>query len=157
MSKKSNPIAKCILTTLTLAGGFLAANIGAVAATCARNSKKMEQHKDENNMMFAYLFQREVLEVGPDTQNAYVTVLNSYVDISIPKPEKEVMNVEITSFCSRLNIDLPFDVKINCQGSNELAFSNEGEAESPVINLIIRDFATNLNLSFDGGCGSEEE
>lgn len=157
MSKKSNPIAKCLLTTLTLAGGFVAANVGAVAATCARNTKKMEQHKDANNMMYAYLFQREVLEVSPEIQNAYVTVLNSYVDISIPKPTNEVMNVEITSFCSRLNIDLPFDVTINCQGSNELDFSKEGEEGSPVINLIIRDFATNLNLSFDGECDLEEE
>ena len=132
MSKKGNPIAKCLLTTLTLAGGFIAANVGAVAATCARNTKKMEQHREENNMMYAYLFQREVLEVGSE-------------------------NVEITSFCSRLDIDLPFDVTINCQGSNELDFSNEGKEGSPVINLIIRDFATNLNLSFDGDCDSEEE
>ncbi len=157
MSKKSNPIAKCLLTTLTLAGGFVAANVGAIAATCARNAKKMEQHKEANNMMYAYLFQREVLEVSPDIQNAYVTVLNSRVDISIPRPEKDVMNVEITSFCSRLDIDLPFDVTINCQGSNELDFSKEGKEGSPVINLIIRDFATNLSLSFDGECGSEEE
>ncbi|MCR4791707.1 MAG: hypothetical protein K5871_03080 [Lachnospiraceae bacterium] len=150
--------------TLGLIGGFFAANMAAIAASAARNVKKAEKNESENNQIYAFFLQNEEFDVKPETQNAYLTFLSSKSTVNIPRPEKGVMNVEIFSFIGKLNISLPGGVKVNCEGSNHLRFSEgdiykvtdeynaetillEGEQDdTPVINLIVNDHLTALTI-----------
>ena len=59
------------------------------------------------------------------------------------------MNIEITSVIGRVNIDLPVGVRVNCEGSNHLNYSEEGAEDGPVINLKVTDHLTSLTISFE--------
>ena len=145
---KNNRIVKFMVGSLCAAGAVLSAGIGAVGAMAIRNSKKMKQHENENNYMLSCLFQKEEIEIKPDTQNAYITVLCSLAHISVSRPENDHMNLELTSFAGNVTIDLPEDVTVRCDGSKYADLSKDGSEPSPVINLIINDCASSLTLNF---------
>ena len=132
---------------LILTGVYFIVNIGVVVAVLIRNTRKMKQHENANNQMEAFLLQNEDLSIKPDTQNAYITVLSSSVNIRVPKPEKESMNIGITAVLGKLNICLPPDVTVKCEGSGHLRYSQEGLEPRPVINLIIHDQLTLLRIN----------
>ncbi len=150
--------------TIGVFGGFFAANIAAIAASVKMNSEKAKKHESENNAINAYFLQKDDVDIKPDNQNVYLTFLSSKVTVNVPKPEKPVMNIEIFSFIGKVKISLPAGVKINCEGSNHLKFSDgdiykvvdeynaetigiEGDqGEVPVINLIVNDHLTSLTI-----------
>ena len=148
-SGKNNTLKKCLFAALGIAGGYFLAGIGVVIASCVKNSKKMEKYTDECNSMMAYMFQKDEVSIKPETQNVYLTFFSSFVNVVVPKPEKECMNIEITSILGKVNIDLPSGVKINCEGSDRLKYTEEGAEDGPVINLIVRDHLSSLTLSFE--------
>ncbi|MCR4787895.1 MAG: hypothetical protein K5888_04855 [Lachnospiraceae bacterium] len=115
-----------------------------------RYSYKLRQHKEANNKMDSYFLQNEIVEIHPGINNAYISLLFSKIDVKIPKPDSDQMDVEITSFAGKLNIELPTGVTVICKGRGGLDFSKEVSETGPVINLIINDMATSLNIGFDG-------
>ncbi len=145
---KNNGIVKVLVGFLCVAGGILAAGIGAIGVMAARNSKKMKQHENENNYMMSCLFQKEEIELKPDTQNAYITILCSVAHITVPKPDNDHMNLELISFAGNVTIDIPEGVTVRCDGSKYADFSKDGSESSPVIDLVINDCATALTLNF---------
>ena len=138
-SKKGKNGIKIIKGLLGLAGGVFVTGIGAMAVASFRNNKKMSQHANENNTMFATLFQKEDLEIKPETQNAYITVICSLAKIKVPKPEKECMNIDITSLAGKVDVALPDGVTVKCDNPKYSGLSKEGAESSPVINLVIND------------------
>lgn len=149
MANKKCPVKTALVTLLALGGGFFLANVGALAAVCSKNVKRMNDHKDGNNLMYAYLFQKAEKVIKPDTDYAYITNLSGSLNVVVPKPEKDVMNVEITSVIGKVNIDLPAGVRIKCEGSNHLNYTEEGIEGGPVINLKVTDYLTALTISFE--------
>ncbi len=39
--------------------------------------------------------------------------------------------------------------RTKCEGSNHLKYTEEHDADAPVINLAVKDYLTSLTLSFD--------
>ncbi|MCR5502770.1 MAG: hypothetical protein K6F53_07160 [Lachnospiraceae bacterium] len=147
---KHNYLLSGLYGLLILTGVFFAANMGAVLAFVKRNVGKMKQHENENNLMETFLLQKEEHILKPDIRNAYLAALESSVRIIVPKPEKEQMNIEILSFASIVEIELPTGVEIHCKGLNGLDFEKEGKEPGPVINLDIKDRLTSLTIGFSG-------
>ena len=147
--KRKSPIKTAALVVLALGGGFFLTNVGLAAALGARNARKLEEHGDENNSNYAYLFQKTEHCIKPDAQNVFITNLSGSLDIVVPRPEADVMNIKITSVIGRVNIDLPVGVRVNCEGSNHLNYSEEGAEDGPVINLKVTDHLTSLTISFE--------
>ena len=148
--RNASTAVKAISLILGLTGSYFAANMGIMIAALQKNIKKMEQHKSENNFMESFVMQKEEFVLKPDLQNVYITTLSSNVNIKVPKPEKGTMNVELLSVASCVNIVLPFDVRINCKGSNHLDFTGGEKESDKVINLVINDHLTSLTINFDG-------
>ena len=143
---KRHQIFKFLATLFAIAGGIFAAGIGAVAALTAHNSKKMKEHEHENNNMEACLFQKEEIELKADTQNAYLVVLFSLAHIIVPRPEKDYMNIDITSFAGKISIDMPNNVTIKCDGERYQGLTKDGSDSAPVINLVINDCASSISI-----------
>ncbi|MCR5092652.1 MAG: hypothetical protein K6B72_01560 [Lachnospiraceae bacterium] len=146
--EKKNPFVKALAGAFCIIGGALAAGIAAIGATAVRNSKKMKQHENENNYMTSCLFQNEEIELKPDTQNVYLTVLFSVAHIMVPRPEKDCLNIEITSFAGNMILDMPDGVTIRCKGSKYADFARNGAEACPVINLVIHDCASSLAVKY---------
>ena len=98
---------------------------------------------------YSYLFQKTEHCIKPNTRNAFITNLSGSIDIIVPRPEADVMNIEITSLIGKVNIELPTGVRINCEGSNHLNYEEEGPEDGPVINLKVTDHLTSLTISFE--------
>ncbi|MBO7356433.1 MAG: hypothetical protein J6U50_07360 [Lachnospiraceae bacterium] len=148
-SKGKGSVKTVIGVLLALGGGFFLTNVGLAAALGARNVKKLEGHTNENNSVYSYLFQKTEHCIKPDTRNAFITNLSGSIDIIVPRPEADVMNIEITSIIGKVNIELPTGVRINCEGSNHLNYEEEGPEDGPVINLKVTDYLTSLTISFE--------
>ena len=144
----NNGIVKCLGALFCVAGGAFVAGVGATTAMAVRNTKKMKQHENENNYMMACLFQKEEIGIKPDLQNVYITVLCGKAHITVPRPENDRMNIDITSAAGNITIDLPDDVTVRCDGAKYADFSKEGAEECPVVNLVINDYASSLTLNF---------
>ena len=148
MSKKS-PVKKIVTGIFALAGCAFFANVAAVAAASRKNAEKIEKNKNATNMMEGIMFQKDTIEIKPEVQNAYLTVVSSVADIVVPRPEHDVMNVDITSICGKVNIDLPTDVTVKSDGSERFNYSQEGPEGAPVINLIVKGSLSSFTVSFD--------
>ena len=148
MSKKS-PVKSMITGICALAGCAFFANVAAMVASGRKNEEKIAKNKYANNMMHGIMFQKETIEIKPDIQNAYLTVVSSVADIIVPKPEHDVLNVDITSICGKVNIDLPTDVTVRSEGSARFNYSQEGPEGAPVINLTVNDTLSSFTVSFD--------
>jgi hypothetical protein len=148
MSKKS-PVKSILAGICALAGCAFFANVAAVFASSRKNAEKLEKHPDANNYMEAVMLQKSTIEIKPDVQYAYITVVTSAVDIIVPRPTHDVMNIDITSVLGRVNIDLPVDVTVRSEGSNHMNYTQDGEEGAPVINLLVKDSASSLTVSFD--------
>lgn len=148
-SKKKSTAKTVIGVLLALGGGFFLTNVGLAAALGIKNSKKMEENSDgNNNSNYAYVFQKTEHCIKPDTHNAFITNLSGSINIIVPRPENDVMNIDVTSIIGKVNIELPVGVRINCEGSNHLQFE-EGPEDGPVINLKVTDYLTSLTISFE--------
>ena len=148
MSKKS-PVKSIFTGICALAGCAFFANVAVVFAASRKNAEKIEKHPNENNYMEAVMLQKTTIEIKPEVQNAYITVMSGAADIVVPRPEHDVMNVDITSVLGRVNIDLPVDVTVKSEGSTHLNYNQEGAEGAPVINLLVKDSASSLTISFD--------
>ena len=140
---------KVIGTGLALAGGYLLANVGLIAFTTFKNVGKIKKNPEANNIMEAYLFQKTEKSINADTEYAYFTNLSGFLDLTVPVPEKGQITIDITSVVGKVNINLPSGVNIKCEGSNHLKYTEEHDADAPVINLAVKDYLTGLTLSFD--------
>ena len=145
MSKKS-PVKSIFTGICALAGCAFFANVAAVFAASRKNA---EQHPNDNNYMEAVMLQKTTIELKPDVQNAYITVVTATADIIVPRPTHDVMNIDITSILGKVNIDLPVDVTVRSEGSNHMNYTQEGEEGAPVINLLVKDSASSLTVSFE--------
>ena len=139
-------LGKCIKGVTLVSGAVFLTNMGAMALLSNRDRKKMEKHENENNLQYAYSLRKEDIQVKPEVQNAYFTAINSSLTIRLPRPEKEQMNVEITSYLSKVNIILPADVNVKCDGSDHLNYSCEEKEGLPVIHLIVHDHLSMLTV-----------
>ena len=148
MSKKS-PVKSIFTGICALAGCAFFANVAVVFASSRKNAEKIEKHPNENNYMEAVMLQKTTIEIKPEVQNAYITVMSGAADIVVPRPEHDVMNIDITSVLGRVNIDLPVDVTVKSEGSTHLNYNQEGAEGAPVINLLVKDSASSLTISFD--------
>lgn len=148
--KKKSPLLTGLKIFGAVAGSFVAAMVGIVAHFGVKTSKKIKNDPEGNNHMQATVFQKGTDEIKADTRNAYLLYFCGFVKIKVPKPEGDHMTIDITSYLSKIEIQLPTGVTVNCQGNDDLSFSKEGDEASPVINLIINDTATALTMSFDG-------
>ena len=148
MSKKS-PVKSIFTGICALAGCAFFANVAVVFASSRKNAEKIEKHPNENNYMEAVMLQKTTIELKPDVQNAFITVMSGAADIVVPRPEHDVMNIDITSVLGRVNIDLPVDVTVKSDGSTHMNYTQEGEEGAPVINLLVKDSASSLTISFD--------
>lgn len=155
MSKKS-PVKSIFTGICALAGCAFFANVAAVFAASRKNAEKIEKHPNDNNYMEAVMLQKGTIEIKPDVQNAYITVVTATADIIVPRPTHDVMNIDITSILGRVNIDLPVDVTVRSEGSNHMNYTQEGEEGAPVINLLVKDSASSLTVSFDELNSTEE-
>lgn len=97
-------------------GTFVLANVAAGICIYKRNMKKANQNENQNNQVYSVFFTKGKVDVNKDANNAYIACLTGELDIIVPKPVQEKMNIEITSFLSRVRIHVPADVKVTFDG-----------------------------------------
>ena len=147
-NKKKNPIVTGLKILGVLVIGFFASFIAAVASFGVSTSKKIAKNNNKNNNMQAHVCQFGTEVVKPDTDYSYYMMMFSSSKVIVPKPEKDHMHIEITTWFSKLNIELPTDATINCKGSNNLDFTKEGPEGGPVIDHVINDHVTARDIGF---------
>ena len=117
MRKETERKSSSILVKIMMgAGAFVLANVAAGICICRRNMKKANQNENQNNQVYSVFFTKGKVDVKNDTDNAYITCLTGELDIIVPKPVKEKMNIEVTSFLACVRIHVPADVKVTCDG-----------------------------------------
>lgn len=104
-----NKVVSVLGKALAGLGGFVLANVAGCVIVGRMNMDKIKNHENANNLMHSTLFGKKEITLNPDTDNAYISIFTSCVDITIPKPEHENMNIELFSVFSKVNITLPED------------------------------------------------
>lgn len=116
MSKRSKETS-ALLIVLGIIGGFVAANLAGTAISYHKNKKKMEQHENQHNQMHSVTMGKINVEVGEKTKNLFLTCLSGKAVVNMNRiPENKEVNVELLSVFGNVVINVPFGVKVVCEG-----------------------------------------
>ena len=137
--KSTSVLAKLIVG----AGAFVLAVFAAGICICKRNMKNANRNENQKNQVYSVSFTKGKVDVNNDSDNAYITCLTGELDITVPKPVKEKMNIEITSFLACVRIHVPADVKVTCDGplpsKNDLSVEEVSDMELlPEIHFTVK-------------------
>lgn len=124
-------------------GSFVVAIVGAGIYICKRNMKKANQNENQKSQVYSVFFTKGKVDVNNDSDNAYIACLTGELDIAVPKPVKEKINIEITSFLACVRIHVPADVKVTCDGplpsKNDLSIEEVPDMELlPEIHFTVK-------------------
>lgn len=150
MSKKSNSSAA--LTMLGILGGLVVAAVAGTAVLYRKNMKKMQQHQDENNMMYCVSMSKKNVEIKEDTNNAYFTCLAGKLNLNLSKlPGNKDVFIEVFNLFGSVNINVPYGVLVSYEGEDlgypaqNVALESENE-DAPVIHVKGRNILGKLKM-----------
>ncbi len=148
MSKKNIPVWLKILGAI---GGFALANIAGCAVINAKNTKKMNKHGNENNMMYTVTMGQKSVEIEKDIQNAYITCLTGSMRLTMPEePTHKHIYINLCTFLGRVHLDLPVGVQVLLEGDSHLelvrnAFLDYEDLDDlPTIHIVRKNILSEL-------------
>jgi len=100
-------------------GGVVAfASAALVCGICIakRNMNKVNRAEGQNNLVNTTILKRGEVNINANTDNAYIACFTGALDINVSYPEKQNMNVELTSVLANVKIHIPENVRIICDG-----------------------------------------
>lgn len=151
MSRRSKETS-ALLIVLGIIGGFVAANLAGTAVSYHKNKKKMEQCKEEYNQMHSVTMGKNNVEVGEKTKNLFLTCLSGKSVVTFNRiPENKDVNVELFSVFGKVVVNVPFGVKVICDGEGQFEqlrnVAEELEADSTAtIHIHRKSLFSNLTI-----------
>jgi len=95
---------------------FASANLVCGICIAKRNMNKVNRTKGQNNLVNTTILKRGKVDIADNTDNAYIACFTGALDINVSYPEKQNMNVELTSVLADVKIHIPENVRIICDG-----------------------------------------
>lgn len=136
--------------------GVAAVAFGVGAAYVNRHNsrviKKMNKHKNANNLMSTICLNNGTVDIGASTNYAYLSSIFGNMDIKIAVPEKKEMQVDIFNLFANMDIKVPEGVNVKYEAEDinanlEYEPKDEEIADAPTIRIVGRNKFGNVTIS----------
>lgn len=110
----------CAIKGVVAVAGFLAAVLAGSSAIYHRNVKKMQEHENQNNMMYHVTLGSREVKIGARTDGAYLSCLLGGIQVVLPeKPESRDMQIEVFNLFGKMIVYVPENVNVSYEGEEQ--------------------------------------